>query len=335
MNSFVVDEENNLGTYQPVEPIVQKMVEVSPITPDIGSESSKNKRMKAERSIQMTERLFIGVPLPETLAAEVAALYASNRVKGCSWVTVTNLHITLLFLGDTTASMKEMITNRLSTIQFHAFDVELQRHIQTFPPASQKQLRVLNIAVSDPSQIKYSQNLMNLKSEIDKTLYSIIDVNSPEGNEATEDGKLVEGENELPQEDEAIPMDVADAEIGEERSSDIKDTSPQPVSEQSKKTGKSRGSKSKIEVFLPHVTIARNKSCQIRDVRRWIEAANQSLSSRLNQSDNQVTGDVKETVEMKSTTNKWTFKVDHFILFRSTLTSNGSIYDTIQRFDAI
>ncbi len=76
----------------------------------------------------MAIRLFIGIPLPETVMGELAALTERLRspLDGLRWSAATGWHITLQFLGKTDAEQYACVVAGLRKIGFPPFEIQLE-----------------------------------------------------------------------------------------------------------------------------------------------------------------------------------------------------------------
>ncbi len=72
-------------------------------------------------------RLFVGIPLPEKLSAEIARLSARLRRSGngLRWTAPESWHITLQFLGNTTDSQFECVKQQLAGVRSPVVPVHL------------------------------------------------------------------------------------------------------------------------------------------------------------------------------------------------------------------
>jgi 2'-5' RNA ligase len=69
-------------------------------------------------------RLFVGIALPDEVAASLAALQAG--VPGARWQTREQFHLTLRFIGEVDGRAAAAIDDALATISAPAFSVELK-----------------------------------------------------------------------------------------------------------------------------------------------------------------------------------------------------------------
>jgi RNA 2',3'-cyclic 3'-phosphodiesterase len=73
-------------------------------------------------------RLFIGIPLPETVMGELAALTERlrSRTDGLRWSAAAGWHITLQFLGKTSVEQHACVIAGLRNIGFPPFEIQLE-----------------------------------------------------------------------------------------------------------------------------------------------------------------------------------------------------------------
>ena len=76
-------------------------------------------------------RLFIAIPLPETVQADLARL--AEPLRGLSWVDAGRLHLTLRFLGDVPAGLVEELEERLAAVRVESFILPVEG-VGAFPP---------------------------------------------------------------------------------------------------------------------------------------------------------------------------------------------------------
>lgn len=74
-------------------------------------------------------RLFVGIPLGDAVVSALSALTVRLRTPddGLRWSSPAGWHITLQFLGKTTAEQLACITSALSKIRFGPFRINLDR----------------------------------------------------------------------------------------------------------------------------------------------------------------------------------------------------------------
>jgi 2'-5' RNA ligase len=68
-------------------------------------------------------RLFVGVGLPEDVAARLAGI--CGGVPGARWVDPESFHLTLRFVGDVPVDVGDDVHDALGALRFPAFDLEL------------------------------------------------------------------------------------------------------------------------------------------------------------------------------------------------------------------
>lgn len=99
-------------------------------------------------------QLFIAIPIPNEIRAQLAELQARLQT-GCRfvdahprWVSTDNLHLTVVFLGNTPRSKIAQIKVAMdeATCRFQVFDVLVSK-LGFFPPGS-KNPKVLSLGVS-------------------------------------------------------------------------------------------------------------------------------------------------------------------------------------------
>jgi 2'-5' RNA ligase len=99
-----------------------------------------------------TERLFIGVPLPEaTLAVVRAAQEALPPVRGLRWVRPEQVHVTLAFLGDVGPGAREAARRVVASIPREAGGLTILDGYVLLPSA--RRPRVVALGVDDPGGV--------------------------------------------------------------------------------------------------------------------------------------------------------------------------------------
>lgn len=79
----------------------------------------------------LTERLFVAIPLPDSLREELAALYAP--LTGVAWTRPDQLHLTLRFLGDVEPALAAAAAQALERVRVEPFALPLAG-AGAFPP---------------------------------------------------------------------------------------------------------------------------------------------------------------------------------------------------------
>lgn len=64
-------------------------------------------------------RLFVALPLPETVRAELAA--RAEPLAGAAWAPADNLHLTLRFIGEVSEARGEELAEALATVHVEPF----------------------------------------------------------------------------------------------------------------------------------------------------------------------------------------------------------------------
>jgi 2'-5' RNA ligase len=68
-------------------------------------------------------RLFVAIPLPESLRSSLAML--GGGIRGASWVEDENLHLTLRFIGEVDGGTAEDIDQSLSAVRMPSAEVRI------------------------------------------------------------------------------------------------------------------------------------------------------------------------------------------------------------------
>ncbi|HVU25520.1 MAG TPA: RNA 2',3'-cyclic phosphodiesterase [Opitutus sp.] len=107
-----------------------------------------------------TSRLFVALPLPES----IRALFAGLGTPGCGfrWTAADQLHLTLRFLGDTPAVKIDPLTARLAAIRVEPFLLPLEG-VGAFPPKSAPHVLWLGLGSGHP-------RLHQLRQRVDDAL---------------------------------------------------------------------------------------------------------------------------------------------------------------------
>lgn len=77
---------------------------------------------------QKMHRLFVGIPVPENVAAGLGGLSRAGGLDlaGMRWTALDKMHLTLRFLGSAPDAAIERMSRRLETIRFSRFEVVLE-----------------------------------------------------------------------------------------------------------------------------------------------------------------------------------------------------------------
>lgn len=70
-------------------------------------------------------RLFIGAPVPDTLARELARAARRLETAGARWTPPENMHLTLAFLGEVAEQRVPAIVTALSDVKITPFTVKI------------------------------------------------------------------------------------------------------------------------------------------------------------------------------------------------------------------
>jgi RNA 2',3'-cyclic 3'-phosphodiesterase len=106
------------------------------------------------------ERLFIAIPLPASLRAELAALY--EPISGVAWTPPEQLHLTLRFLGEVERPLAETAEAALGAVRVEAFVLPVGG-IGAFPPRGAPRVLWVGVGRGHP-------RLHQLRQQIDDTL---------------------------------------------------------------------------------------------------------------------------------------------------------------------
>jgi len=109
-------------------------------------------------------RLFIAADLPDMLNREFGGLHVHVQAKGFRWVPPAQIHLTLTFIGDSSAETLARIRDGLGSVRFSSFSLALS-DIGFFP--SQKRPSVLWIGCDGGDALR------DLKAKIDSVLSNI------------------------------------------------------------------------------------------------------------------------------------------------------------------
>jgi 2'-5' RNA ligase len=77
-----------------------------------------------------TKRLFVSIELPESIRKRLAEL--DPHLRGVRWLEARQMHLTLAFLGNVSAEVREMLSEKLRTISWKSFFLPLVG-LGTFP----------------------------------------------------------------------------------------------------------------------------------------------------------------------------------------------------------
>ncbi len=110
--------------------------------------------------MQETKRLFIGIPITQDLIVHFMSIkesaYILNMDRALRWVKPENLHLTLIFLGDTSFSLIKPISEIMNLVcNQKVFELDYQK-IGCFPNLTNP--RVLWVGIYDPSNLQILYN---------------------------------------------------------------------------------------------------------------------------------------------------------------------------------
>ncbi len=109
------------------------------------------------------ERLFIAIPLPASLRAELAALY--EPIPGVAWTRPEQLHLTLRFLGEVERPLADTAEAALGAIRVETFVLPVGG-IGAFPPRGAPRVLWVGVGRGHP-------RLYQLRQKIDDTLLGV------------------------------------------------------------------------------------------------------------------------------------------------------------------
>ncbi len=106
-------------------------------------------------------RLFLALPLPETIRAVVAELMEPADARDLRWTRLEQLHVTLRFLGDTPVDQIEPLAERLAEVRVEPFLVPLEG-IGAFPPKAPPRVLWLGLGAGHPRLHQLRQRIDDL-----------------------------------------------------------------------------------------------------------------------------------------------------------------------------
>lgn len=109
-------------------------------------------------------RIFIAL-LFETITKDIIsdiALEVKNISSSGNFTTYNNLHLTLLYLGETSEADLKIISKKLNEIEFTSFEYET-KDIKYFKKSSSQVVAYLSVEKSDNLQSLYHQIRLKLK----------------------------------------------------------------------------------------------------------------------------------------------------------------------------
>ncbi|HEY1763749.1 MAG TPA: RNA 2',3'-cyclic phosphodiesterase [Opitutaceae bacterium] len=103
-----------------------------------------------------TERLFLGVALPDGVRADVAAL--DEPARGVSWTRPEQIHLTLRFLGEVGPEATDGIEERLAGVRVEAFILPVEG-VGLFPPGAPPRILWVGVGAGHPHLFQLRQRL--------------------------------------------------------------------------------------------------------------------------------------------------------------------------------
>jgi RNA 2',3'-cyclic 3'-phosphodiesterase len=102
------------------------------------------------------ERLFIAIPLPDAVRAQLAGL--AEPMRGVSWTRNAQLHVTMRFLGDVPADLIGRIEERLRSVTVDSFILPVQG-VGAFPPKNPPRVLWVGCGAGHPHLFQLRQRL--------------------------------------------------------------------------------------------------------------------------------------------------------------------------------
>jgi 2'-5' RNA ligase len=94
-----------------------------------------------------TKRLFVSIELPESVASTLAEL--GPQIRGVRWLEPRQMHLTLAFLGNISAEIQEMFSEKLSAISWKSFFLPLVG-LGTFPSKGWPKIIWIGVGTGHP-----------------------------------------------------------------------------------------------------------------------------------------------------------------------------------------
>jgi len=108
-----------------------------------------------------TARLFLALPLPESIRAAAAALMEPAAARDLRWTPPAQLHVTLRFLGDTPVAKIEPLAERLAEVRVEPFILPLEG-VGAFPPKAPPRILWLGLGTGHPRLHQLRQRIDDL-----------------------------------------------------------------------------------------------------------------------------------------------------------------------------
>ena len=102
------------------------------------------------------QRLFIAIPLPDTVRYDLSRL--AETLRGLSWVSAGQLHLTLRFLGDVQPGLIEGLEGRLEAVRVESFILPVEG-VGAFPPKGPPQVVWAGVGSGHPHLFQLRQRV--------------------------------------------------------------------------------------------------------------------------------------------------------------------------------
>jgi 2'-5' RNA ligase len=102
------------------------------------------------------QRLFIAIPLPDSVCSELARL--AEPLRGVSWVAGRQLHLTLRFLGDVDPARVEGVAEGLGAVRVESFILPVEG-VGAFPPKGPPQIIWAGVGSGHPHLFQLRQRV--------------------------------------------------------------------------------------------------------------------------------------------------------------------------------
>ena len=106
--------------------------------------------------MNVTERLFIALTLPDPVRDSLAAL--AQPLPGVNWTPPEQLHVTLRFLGDVAGEQLQPMIARLATVEVSPFILPIET-VGTFPPNRPPRVLWIGVGSGHPRLFQLRQRL--------------------------------------------------------------------------------------------------------------------------------------------------------------------------------
>ena len=106
--------------------------------------------------LQGCERLFIALPLPDRVRAELAGL--AEPLHGFSWTRPDQVHLTLRFLGDVPAGRIGQVEERLAAVRVDPFIIPAEG-VGAFPPRGPSRVVWVGVGAGHPHLFQLRQRV--------------------------------------------------------------------------------------------------------------------------------------------------------------------------------